>query len=78
MKVFDFTRDNKCIGFACLTCTACTTYAVRIAFRILRQIIVIYMRYAGNIKTTSSNISSYKDINCTFAELTNYTITFLL
>ena len=78
MKVFNFTRDNKCIGFACLTCTTCTTYTVRIAFRILWQIIVIYMRYAGNIKATSSHISSYKNVNCTFSELTNYTITFLL
>ena len=73
-----FTRDNKGESLTSFTSTTCTTYAVCVAFRILRHIIVIYVRYARNIKTTSCHISSHENIDGTFAELTNYAVPFLL
>ena len=73
-----FTRDNERESLTCFTGTTCTTYAVCVAFRILRHIIVIYVRYARNIKTTSCHISSHENIDGTFAELTNYAVPFLL
>ena len=73
-----FTRDNERESLTCFTGTTCTTYAVCVAFRILRHIIIIYMRYARNIKTTSCHICSHENINGTFAELANYAVPFLL
>ena len=73
-----FTRDNERESLTSFTGTACTTYAVRVAFRILRHIVVIYVRYTRNIKTTSCHISSHENIDGTFAELTNYAVPFLL
>ena len=73
-----FTRDNERESLTCFTGTTCTTYAVCVAFRILRHIIIIYVRYARNIKTTSCHICSHENINGTFAELANYAVPFLL
>ena len=73
-----FTRDNERESLTCFTGTTCTTYAVCVAFRILRHIIIIYVRHARNIKTTSCHICSHENINGTFAELANYAVPFLL
>ena len=61
-----------------MTGTACSTHSVYVAFRILRQIIVVYVGYTANIKTPSCYIRCDKYINCFFTELTNDGITLSL
>ena len=73
-----FTRNNERESLTGFTGTTCTTYAVCVAFRILRHIIVIYVRYARNIKTSSCHICSHENIDGPFAKLANYAVPFLL
>ena len=70
-QVIDFAGNNKGSSFTALTGTACAAYSVYIAFRILRQIIVVYVSYTANVESAGCDVRSDEYINCFFTELAN-------
>ena len=76
--MFHFTRDYEGNGHTGFTGAARTTYTVYIAFRVLRQVVIVYVGYTANIKTTSRYVGSDQNIDSAFAELANNAVAFLL
>ena len=77
-QMFHFARYDKCRCQTGLTGATGTSDAVHVAFRILRHIVVVDMRYAADIKTARRHIGSDQKINRIFTELTHDFITFRL
>ena len=62
-------------GSTCLSGTSGTSAAVRIAFRIIRQTVVDYMRQIVYVEPACGDIRSYEQLQVADAELLHHCIT---
>ena len=70
-----FSQVDDGDGSTCLSCTSGTSAAVRIAFRIIRQTVVDYMRQIVYVEPACGNIRSYEQLQVADAELLHHCIT---
>ena len=78
LQLTELTRSDEGHCNAGVPCTTGTANAVNIAFRILRNIKVDYVRNIVNVDTTSSNVRSNQHIHRALAEFLHNAVTLVL